>query len=74
MQDFLRNRRKQLKLSLEDISKKTKVSTAIISQYERNIKYPTATVLYDLKEAYEMTDVELLQWLEFINQNKKENN
>ena len=78
MKDFLKNRRKKLQLTQKEMANKMKLKgdrgDNVIHQWEIGKRLPSVTVLLDLKEAYEMTDAELLQWLKFINQNKKENN
>lgn len=78
MKDFLKNKRRELGLDQTQMAEKMRITSNngnhTIMRWEKNVVYPKATDLWDLKEAYQMTDEEFLSWMKFINQNKKENN
>ena len=67
MKDFLRTRRNELKLTLDEMGKKMDVTKSAISYYEHGNRFPTIDNLWKLKKAYELTDEELWDWLKFIN-------
>lgn len=72
MKDFLRNKRKELGLTLEQMANKlnsTNLST--IYQYESGRRFPHATQLIRFAKAYQLTDEELVQWLRYINEENK---
>lgn len=71
MKNFLKNRRHQLKLTMEELGRRMGSSKSRINNYERGVRFPVACEIWLLKQAYEMTDDELLSWLEYINKNKE---
>ncbi|MBP3707080.1 MAG: helix-turn-helix transcriptional regulator [Clostridia bacterium] len=70
MKNLLRNKRKELNMTLEDMSKVIKIGIPTISDYEKGKKYPRAENIWRLKEAYQLSDEELLKWIEYINKEK----
>lgn len=70
MKNLLRSKRKELGLNIEQMAKKLGVGNTIVGYYETNKKYPRANDIWKLKEAYELSDEELLKWLKYIHEMK----
>ena len=70
MKNLLRSKRKELGLNIEQMAKKLGVGNTIVGYYETNKKYPRAENIWRLKEAYQLSDQELLEFLKFIHENK----
>ena len=71
MKGFLLNRRKQLGYTALEIAKKLNASVSRVHHYEKERRYPLAVDIWSLKEVYQMSNEELLEWLEYINKNKE---
>ena len=70
MKNLLRSKRKELGLNIEQMARKLGVGNTIVGYYETNKKYPKAKDIWKLKEAYELSDQELLAWLKYIHEMK----
>jgi len=60
----LKQVRKSLKLSQEELAHRSSLDRTYISMLERNIKQPTITTIFLLAEALEMKPSEFVQLLE----------
>ena len=69
MKNFLKNKRKSLGYTLEEMSRKLFVDKSTVHNYESGKRFPSAIMLHSLKQAYELSNDELAEWLEFINEN-----
>ena len=74
MKDFLKNRRKELGLSLTDMAKRLGLTGVRadndVYRYETCKIAPKTFDLIKLVEAYELTDSELRAYLKYINEEK----
>lgn len=70
MRNLLRNKRKSLDFTLEDMSKRLNVTITQVAYYEKGKKYPRANDIWKIKEAYQLSDEELLAWLKYIHEKK----
>ena len=68
----LKEKRQQLKLTREEISKILNVSIYTINEWECGRKIPKGGMLLDIKFAYEMTDSELIEYLKYLKQKRNE--
>lgn len=67
MKDFLRDKRKELGLTLDQMAKKLNAKNiGTIYQYESGRRFPHATQLIKIARAYQITDEELIEWLKYI--------
>lgn len=71
MKGFLLRRRKELKFTAEEMARKLNSSVSRIHHYEKERRYPSAVDIWSIKEIYQMTTDELLDWLEYINKNNE---
>lgn len=76
--DFLKNRRKELGLSLSDMAKRLELKGARadndVYRYETCKIAPKTFDLIKFIEAYELSDQELRDYLKYINEEKYKNN
>ena len=76
MKDFLKKRRKELGLSQWQMADKLNLTSntanKVILRWEKGQAFPECSKFWDLKEAYQLTDEELIQWLKYINDIKKD--
>ena len=68
----LKEKRKKLELTREEISKRLNVSIYTINEWECGRKIPKGCMLLDIKFAYEMTDNELIEYLKYLKQKRNE--
>ena len=68
----LKEKRQQLELTREEISKRLNVSIYTINECECGRKIPKVCMLLDIKFAYEMTNLELIEYLEYLKQKRNE--
>ena len=68
----LKEKRQQLELTREEISKRLNVSINTINEWECGRKIPKGYMLIDVAIAYEMTDSELIEYLEYLKQKRNE--
>ena len=68
----LKEKRQQLELTREEISKRLNVSIYTINEWECGRKVPKGCMLLDIKFAYEMTNLELIEYLEYLKQKRNE--
>ena len=66
MSDLLRKKRKSLGLTVTQMGDRLNMCKSTIGYYETNKRLPDIRKVMDIKEAYRLTDEELLQWLEEI--------
>ena len=69
---MLKQRRKELNMTLKEMSQKIGLKYNTLSQYENNIQFPHATIIMDVAKAYELSDEEIIIWLKEINKIKKQ--
>ena len=70
----LKEKRQQLKLTREEISKRLNVSIYTVNEWECGRKIPKGCMLLDIKFAYEMTNIELIEYLETLKQKRNDVN
>ena len=68
----LKEKRQQLKLTREEISKRLNVSIYTINEWECNRTSPKGYMLIDVAIAYEMTDDELIEYLKYLKHKRNE--
>lgn len=68
----LKEKRQQLELTREEISKRLNVSIYTINEWECGRKIPKGCMLLDIKFAYEMTNLELIEYLKYLKQKRNE--
>ena len=61
--NILRVKRKEMRLTLEEMSKKLNITLGALANYERDVRRPRFSEIWRIKEAYELTDQELLDWI-----------
>lgn len=71
MNNILKQKRRSLGYSLQQIADKLGVSDVTISRYENCKRFPYITELLAIASAYQLTDEELLQYINFANNYKK---
>ena len=59
-------RRNVLKINRKEMADRLGVSFETVTHYEQGRVYPKARQIWKLKEAYQLTDEELVQWLKEI--------
>lgn len=64
----LKQARKRLKLTQEEMAKKLNVSRITISYWETNAISPLAKEMYRVSQAYEMSELEIAQWIKEISE------
>ena len=72
MNNPLKEKRQQLKLSREEIAKRLNTNIYNINEWECGRKIPKGCMLLDIKFAYEMTDNELIEYLKYLKQKRNE--
>lgn len=72
MNNPLKEKRQQLKLSREEIAKRLNTNIYNINEWECNRTSPKGYMLIDVAIAYEMTDDELIEYLKYLKSKKKE--
>lgn len=72
MNNPLKEKRQQLKLSREEIAKRLNTNIYNINEWECNRTSPKGYMLIDVAIAYEMTDSELIEYLKYLKQKRKE--
>lgn len=72
MNNPLKEKRQQLKLSREEIAKRLNTNIYNINEWECNRTSPKGYMLIDVAIAYEMTDNELIEYLKYLKSKKKE--
>ena len=72
MNNTLKEKRQQLKLSREEIAKRLNTNIYNINEWECNRTSPKGYMLIDVAMAYEMTDNELIEYLKYLKSKKKE--
>ena len=72
MNNPLKEKRQQLKLSREEIAKRLNTNIYNINEWECNRTSPKGYMLIDVAIAYEMTDSELIKYLKYLKSKKKE--
>ena len=72
MNNPLKEKRQQLKLSREEIAKRLNTNIYNINEWECNRTSPKGYMLIDVAIAYEMTDSELIEYLKYLKSKKKE--
>ena len=60
---MLEEKRIKLGLTRSDIAKRMGVSINYVGYLERGIRFPKFTNLYNLAQAYELTDEELVEYI-----------
>ena len=65
--NILRIKRKQMDLTLEEMSKKLNITKGALANYEKDVRRPRFSEIWKIKEAYELTDQELLDWIKSYN-------
>ena len=72
MNNPLKEKRQQLKLSRGEIAKRLNTNIYNINELECNRTSPKGYMLIDVAIAYEMTDNELIEYLKYLKSKKKE--
>ena len=72
MNNPLKEKRQQLKLSREEIAKRLNTNIYNINEWECNRTSPKGYMLIDVAIAYEMTDDELIEYLKYLKQKRRE--
>ena len=72
MNSPLKEKRQQLKLSREEIAKRLNTNIYNINEWECNRTSPKGYMLIDVAIAYEMTDNELIEYLKYLKQKRRE--
>lgn len=72
MNNPLKEKRQQLKLSREEIAKRLNTNIYNINEWECNRTSPKGYMLIDVAIAYEMTDDELIEYLKYLKQKRNE--
>lgn len=72
MNNPLKEKRQQLKLSREEIAKRLNTNIYNINEWECNRTSPKGYMLIDVAIAYEMTNNELIEYLKYLKSKKKE--
>ena len=72
MNNPLIEKRQQLKLSREEIAKRLNTNIYNINEWECNRTSPKGYMLIDVAIAYEMTDNELIEYLKYLKQKRRE--
>ena len=72
MNNPLKEKRQQLKLSREEIAKRLNTNIYNINEWECNRTSPKGYMLIDVAMAYEMTDDELIEYLKYLKQKRNE--
>ena len=72
MNNPLREKRQQLKLSREEIAKRLNTNIYNINEWECNRTSTKGYMLIDVAIAYEMTDSELIEYLKYLKQKRNE--
>ena len=72
MNNPLKEKRQQLKLSREEIAKRLNTNIYNINEWECNRTSPKGYMLIDVAIAYEMTNLELIEYLEYLKQKRNE--
>ena len=72
MNNPLKEKRQQLKLSREEIAKRLNTNIYNINEWECNRTSPKGYMLIDVAIAYEMTDNELIEYLKYLKQKRRE--
>lgn len=72
MNNPLKEKRQQLKLSREEIAKRLNTNIYNINEWECNRTSPKGYMLIDVAIAYEMTDNELIEYLKYLKQKRNE--
>ena len=73
MNNPLKQKRKSLRLSREEIAKKVDIKVRNIKAYETNESTPNAKdLLYICTKGYDMTYEEIMSYLEYLNEIRKE--
>lgn len=60
---MLEEKRKKLGLKRSDIAKRMGMSINHVGYLERGLRFPKFTNLYNLAQAYELTDEELVEYI-----------
>lgn len=66
MDDTLKNQRAKLGYSKKEMADKLKTKEITIWQYETNKRFPHPTKLWLIKDKYELTDEQFLNWIKNI--------
>lgn len=72
MNNPLKEKRQQLKLSREEIAKRLNTNIYNINEWECNRTSPKGYMLIDVAIAYEMTDDELIEYLKYLKHKRNE--
>lgn len=72
MNNPLKEKRQQLKLSREEIAKRLNTNIYNINEWECNRTSPKGYMLIDVAIAYEMTDDELIEYLKYLKQKRND--
>ena len=72
MNNPLKEKRQQLKLSREEIAKRLNTNIYNINEWECNRTSHKGYMLIDVAIAYEMTDDELIGYLKYLKQKRNE--
>ena len=72
MNNPLKEKRQQLKLSREEIAKRLNTNIYNINEWECNRTSPKGYMLIDVAIAYEMSNEELIDYLKYLKSKKKE--
>lgn len=72
MNNPLKEKRQQLKLSREEIAKRLNTNIYNINEWECNRTSPKGYMLIDVAIAYEMTNNELIEYLKYLKQKRNE--
>lgn len=69
---MLKQRRKELGLTLKEMAERMNVTAPQIHHYEDYTRFPNAKEIITLRNAYQMSDEELIKYLEEINKLEKD--
>ena len=72
MNNPLKEKGQQLKFSREGIAKRLNTNIYNINEWECNRTSPKGYMLIDVAIAYEMTDNELIEYLKYLKQKRRE--
>lgn len=67
----LKEKRQQLKLTREEMSKRLNVSIYTITEWECGRKIPKSYMLIDVALAYKMSNEELIEYLKYLKRKKE---
>lgn len=72
MENPLKKKRKELGISKEEMSKRLSTTIYNITEWELSRRIPKSHMLIDISEAYNLSNEELIEYLKYLNEIRKE--